>query len=261
MNVAFASTLGSSALLLNSGGLFNLLNIFEIYNYIPLYQVNLTSLVIEVINSFNTDKFTPNIMVYIVPSQDGIQLSGKYPGFGINTNLFLINAGIYIASFILLIFSFIPVLLMTKLCHPWVKKKFEKIEKSYKYKYFARFFIQSFLDIGIFSLVGIFYFGTENVILIVDMAISLLALSYEILGVALLVYLIRKKYMLRINSEEFKERWEPFFEESKNISGINFYPLLFLIRRIAIALIITLITDKVLQIALSFGTSLMVISI
>lgn len=256
---SIAMTLGTSAILIDPSSLFTFLSILEIYNYIPLYNCPLSENLVNLLNSMNIDKIAPNAMTYIIDSNYGVKIYGKFNKFGIQTNLFLINGGIYIVGLTSLLLSAIPMHLMYKFCHPWIKGKMHKFIRNYKFNYFTRMWIQSFLDVNIFTSIGMIHNQLENHVQIIDFAFSCLFLSVNIATCFLLVYLIARKHKNINVDNDFIMTWTSFFENCKDIKGPNLYYILFIFRRIVLSIVIIAVPSGVLQLVLSAVASLPVI--
>ena len=257
------SSLGAAAFLLDPTSFFSFLQILEIYNYMPLYKANLSPAIIDLLNALNVNRLTPNLMSYLIPHKYGVPLSGKLYDFGITTNLFLINAGIYITGILVLITSKIPVYLGCKFCSKRIKDKLQIILNKYHYSYFTRFYVQSFLDLNIFAIIGIYYSKLSNIIQFIDFILSnVVIVSFiqvgQVLGFVLLVRIIRIKNQKVVPDENFIKIWETFFVETKKEVNPNLYYLIFLFRRTILAVVITLIPYPVLQISVSTTFSLIV---
>ncbi|OMJ68140.1 hypothetical protein SteCoe_34497 [Stentor coeruleus] len=204
----------------------------------------------------NVDKLAPNAMTYIIDSNYGVKIYGKFNEFGLETNLFLLNSGIYIVGLATTLLSIIPVLILYKLCHPWIKGKMKKSVRNYKFNYFTRMWIQSFLDINILASFGMMHNKLENYVQIIDFAFSLLFLSVNIATFFLLIYLVIRKYKNINIDNDFAITWATFFENCKDINGPNLYYILFIVRRIALSLVIIIIPSGVLQLVVSAVVSL-----
>ena len=177
---ALGSALGSSAAMLNPSSLFNFLQILEIYNYVPLYQVNLSPAINQILDAFNVNSMTPNLMASVVPQSYGTPMTNRYYSFGINTSLFLINSGVYIMASAALVVSLIPSFIIMKICHPWIRKKYMSVYKRYKYALFTRAWVQSFLNMLFYATVAIMFSELKNSVQVTDFIVAVMVLVRDI---------------------------------------------------------------------------------
>lgn len=145
-----------------ASGLFNnpstawvFINTLELITYLPLGSVAYTENLVEFFTFLGGVNIVPNPseLFFTITNQSTPYKEAR--NYGFKTSYFIINAGPIIGSFIVFI-CLIPVCYFgSKL--KWGKFAVEstKILMNYRYSFFVRFWIQSYLSLGILSLVQI----------------------------------------------------------------------------------------------------------
>ena len=176
--VGTSAALGLSLMSMSPGGIFNFLNTAETIYTVYLFNIEfyppLGSFLVNLIPS----SLIPNPFSYLISSDKGVTMLPKYQTYGSNTNLILLNAGENIAAFVLFILAFFLFLIIDRI--KLFKGKFTKILYYYKFGFFLRYWIQSFLGNSISCIIGIVYSRLENTIQIVDFSLCLLILVHNI---------------------------------------------------------------------------------
>ena len=150
--ITVSSSLGS-AIVSSPGPAWSLLNTIQIISYLPLSSNPLTSTLIEFFTAFSSYNIVPNGADYIFKQN---ATSGPYlesRRYGILTSVFFINFGSNALIFIFVIITWPVLAFVAKYTNGKISKKALKILKNYKFNFFIRFWLQAYLDIGIFSLI------------------------------------------------------------------------------------------------------------
>ena len=150
---AVVSTAVASALISNPSNLWTVLNTIQIISYIPLGSVPLPPNLQNFFQGISVLNLINNPMRLVITSKNTGQPYLEASQYGFTTSLFLLNAGVYIAN-LLCFLALIPIVyLLTKLEIAAIAVKFAKILGNYKYNFFLRYWIQGYLDLGVYAIV------------------------------------------------------------------------------------------------------------
>ena len=142
-------------LLSNPACFWVLMNTLDIISFLPLNSVPYSTQLKEFLNSFGMLSLLPNPIKNFVSLDDNYAPYSEAKNYGFDTSLFHINAGTYLVNlsiFLLLI----PILYIGyKLPNKFVSDKCKKWLDNYKFNFFLRFWIQSFLNLTIFACIQI----------------------------------------------------------------------------------------------------------
>ena len=105
-----------------------------------------------------------------------MQLEGKLQTNGYTTNLILVNSGQKISVFAIMIVLIPATKALLAIQNVPFREKLLKLEKSFKFTMFLRYFILVHFELFINSVIGILYTRLENSVQIVDFFICFLAL-------------------------------------------------------------------------------------
>ena len=137
----------------NPAAAWALINTIQIISYIPLNSNPLTPNLQTFCTAMNNFNLIPNPMAFIFNSSSTSEPYTEASNYGMNTSVFWINIG----QDLIMIFGMIAiwpfVFLLSKLHLGKITKRLLKVSTNYKYSVFIRFWIQSYLDFGIYSLV------------------------------------------------------------------------------------------------------------
>ena len=177
-----AASVGCSSSLLNFDltGIFSFLNVLEIYSYIGLYQIEISSVLNDFLKQLTPNSIVPNVFQYFIGSSGKISLSDKQSAFGYQNNLILINSGsnLTIFCFFLVFLPFILLLQLFKIQR--LTETLQKIRNQYKYRYFLRFWLQTCLEYTLNSLIGVLNFAPINIVQFFNLACCILILVINI---------------------------------------------------------------------------------
>ena len=149
------STAAISALVSNPSNLWILLGTIQIISYIPLSNTPLPMDLRNFLLGMGNLNLIKNPMT--------LMFTGNIPGetyleaseYGFSNSLFVYNAGTYILSFLGFVAIIPCIYLLSKITHGYLGVQCEKILKNYKYSFFLRFWLQGYLDLGVFAIVEI----------------------------------------------------------------------------------------------------------
>ena len=176
-SISVGATLAS-----NPSVVWTLLNSLDYLSHMPLSKTSLTQTMIEYCNSIGSYSIVPNLMDKLI-NKNLSNPNEKAAKAGITSSVFFYNIGQNI-----LIFSFslicLPILLIfSRITTGKIRLKLTKIISEYRYNFFTRFWIQTYLSFGIFALISY-----ESVINIKDILVG--GLIYYISKVSSVVYIV-----------------------------------------------------------------------
>ncbi|OMJ66638.1 hypothetical protein SteCoe_36451 [Stentor coeruleus] len=225
-----------------ASGLFNnpstawvFINTLELLTYLPLGSVSYTENLVEFFTFLGGISIVPNPseIFFTITNQSTPYKEAR--NYGFKTSYFIINSGPIIGSFIAFI-CLIPVCYFgSKL--KWGKFAVEssKILLNYRYSFFVRFWVQSYLSLGILSLVQIkseYEWNSEGLANIVFSSLTIIIVVITPVFLLIAGFLNYKEN--KHKCDQFKKKWGSIYEEFKNNKGFistQFYTV-FLIRRI-----------------------------
>ena len=245
--VATTSLLGG-----NPASFWSLLNQLQLITYIPMTTMPVPSKLMTTLGALNVGTIVPNPFSYILPANESTQRPPDYAQrYEVDSSLFLLNTGLMMTTAIALLVSFIPIYALSKVSTGFLIQYLSRLLPSFKWGIPLRWWIQSYLDISIYSLLQIQQVFTHNGLS--DGAVSLnfllsLALACLSLATPLISYIfLWKRYhqMATREDEAFNKRWGVLymeFDQMAVIEGLMYYPL-FLTRRLVYALSIIWLYD------------------
>ena len=167
-----SAAIGASLLGYNPSGIFNYLNTAEIFYTIYLFNIEFYPAFDAFLSNSIPQSTISDPFAYVIDPNEGIQMSSKYQSYGSNTNLVLLNAGKNLGAFVLFMLVFIIALLLNYTrC---LKAKAKKLLYYYKFGFFLRFWLLTFLRNVMSCYIGIKYSKLENNTQIADFSLSIL---------------------------------------------------------------------------------------
>ena len=133
--------------------LWSLINTLMFIIYLPLNQKLLTSAMNKLCQNLLSIQLVPNFLLYIIDVNDS-NLPKELKDCGMESFRFWVNFGsslTILASFIVFWPFFIC---LSKFQVKWLSEKCENYVKNYKFNFFIKFWLQSYLEIGIFALIS-----------------------------------------------------------------------------------------------------------
>lgn len=142
-----------AALVSNPSFLWSLMNCLDIMSYLPLSSLPYTDSLVSYFTTLGSLNVFPNPADYFftISNTSEPYLEGKR--FGFETSYFLYNSGLLLSYFIISI-SLIPLFYLGSLVlKNSIRAKCIRYLKKYKYRFFLRFWVQGFLNIGVLSII------------------------------------------------------------------------------------------------------------
>jgi hypothetical protein len=214
-------------------------NIIEFISFLSLNAVPYPTKLREFIKSLGSNSMIP------IPYNSFNLNSGPEPYkeakiYGLETSLFLSNSIIFLLTFAIFLLIY-PILYIKKLIKVKIIEDYlEKKQADYKFNFFIRFWLQSYLSIGIMAAIQIkswFGYSYEEVndFVIGNCCFAVIIIALGLASPVVLIFAIKKNQISIENGEErFINRFGSFCEEFKNDRGflsMQFYSI-FTIKRI-----------------------------
>ncbi|OMJ67888.1 hypothetical protein SteCoe_34826 [Stentor coeruleus] len=149
--IAVSSSLGMS-ITSNPAAAWAMINTIQLITYLPLNNNPLTAGIKKFCVSIGKYNIVPSPMHAFFNANSSSEPYSEAKIYGFKTSVFWINFG---PSTVILVVSIllIPYIYLASKIKMSEKMKFDKLLSSYKYGFFLRFWIQSYLDVGFFSLI------------------------------------------------------------------------------------------------------------
>ena len=137
----------------NPAAAWAMIGTLQLLPYIPLSKYYNDEATIKFFTSAGGFNLIPNVMVYVFDMNSSSVPYERAKIIGIETSVFWINFGKIILLLLILIclWPFVTVASMWKIGK--LTLKLLKFLKNYKYSLFLRFWIQAYLDIGVYSII------------------------------------------------------------------------------------------------------------
>ncbi|OMJ94432.1 hypothetical protein SteCoe_2488 [Stentor coeruleus] len=261
ISTSIGITLGFSFLTFDPSSFFDFLNTAEILYAAALFHQDLNIILFKFLLSLRTTDILPSIYDNLINENDGVPMPQKLQDFGYKTNLIIINAGVQLTTFTILIVNLIFITILSNF--KCLNKRLEGIRKSYRYGVFLRFWLQTYFEVLIIVTFGLKYNKWENNIQIIDGTIGILIIvisikAGQIFGLGIFIYFLVKRVFAK-SEEQIKllESTYSTFIEEFNTSHLRnmLYYFLYILRRTILVLTFHFSTDEGLQLALSIGIS------
>ncbi|OMJ83264.1 hypothetical protein SteCoe_15852 [Stentor coeruleus] len=143
-----------SGIISNPSAVWSLINTIQIISYISLGSAPLTPRLKNFLGSFGQYNIAPNVAYYIFAPNSTSEPYLEARRFGLQTSVFWLNTGSMFTIFFVACVLW-PVLLILSKFKLFENRKLTKIIENYRYSFFIRFIIQTFLDVGIYAIIQI----------------------------------------------------------------------------------------------------------
>jgi hypothetical protein len=239
-------TLFISILSFNYVSFWNFLNSIQFIVYLRLVDVALPARFNSLVTALRKVTRIFSMFDYFLDESDLQKLPPRLYEFGFRSYLIFFNVGHWITILIFLLGTnflvFLYFLVLGRRCRiGFIQKIMLKMKQKFKYNSYIRFLIQSYLDIGIASVIGLQYIKVSSPVEIVSYSICVV-LSLSVLLVPILGLFLMNSHKEEIaqGSEEINEKYGSLFYEVSNDKSLlaSFYYFFFFSRRLAFMLII-----------------------
>ena len=179
-NTGTAAVFGASALTADPSSLFSFLNTAEIFSYAVLFNNTFDPLLIAFLNALKTSSIIPNLFERFIKKDYGNKLEKKYQDFGMDTNLILLNTGVYYMFLIVVLAFVIIYITLGYVRNDFFYKMKEYLKTFLFFNAFLRLWIQSCLEITIAAILQIFEGEINGIYGFFDYSLSILTMVRDI---------------------------------------------------------------------------------
>ena len=182
-SIAYTGTavvFGASALSADPTSLFSFLNTAEIFSYAILFNSQFNPLLIAFLNAMKVSSMIPNLFENLIEKDFGNKLEKKYQDFGMETNLILLNVGVYYMFLLANSGIFIIYIALGYVRNDFIFKVKAYLKNFLFFNAFLRLWIQSCLEVTLAAILEIFEGGIHGVYGIFDYSLSILTMVRNI---------------------------------------------------------------------------------
>ena len=148
-----ATTSIGISIISNPAAAWAMIGTLQLLPYIPLSKFYNDSTTTKFLTSVGDFNLLPNIMIHVFDKNSSSIPFNQAKIIGIETSVFWINIGKVALPFLFFIIILPFLYVVSKIKLGDLDEKILKILKNYKYSFFLRFWIQSYLDLGIYSII------------------------------------------------------------------------------------------------------------
>ena len=142
-----------AAMVSNPAACWILINTIQIIIYMPIANLDFTPELLQFLKAISGYNIVPNLIDDFFDSKTTTEPIDREKRSGIDSTVFWINMGPSLLMLVVYI-GFIPFLVLgTKV--RYLRDRCKKYIENYKFSFFIRFWIQSFMDFGIFALIQV----------------------------------------------------------------------------------------------------------
>ncbi|CAG9335769.1 unnamed protein product [Blepharisma stoltei] len=219
----------------NPSGFWSMISIMQVIYYLGLSKIPMSESFASFLEDLNAVRYFPNLFSAFIDYDEGISPYDEAVKFNYKSDIAFLNAGSDLTIFIITSVACIFIYAMIKISNSYISGALSAIFKYFKYSIFLRFWIQTYLDVGIAAILSLSYFSSENS---VQISSSIFSIFFLIFVVASPTALIKFSYsnLSKITQEEenYYAKWSTLHYEFKNDKGListQFY-FIFFIRRL-----------------------------
>jgi hypothetical protein len=261
--------LATSLLNGNPASVLSLVNQLQLVSYLAMSKIPFPEEFASTLAGMNVGQMLPN------PTANLIHFSVNYssqtpPGYvqdyGVETMLFLANAKSVLMTAAAILMSYFPIYLLSKVPSKPISLYFQRLLQSLRWSVLLNIWFTSYLDLAVFTLLQVTNVSNSfhNYFPGISLCIALFFLSIIAISPIFLVLFLKTNWenvVMRTNSG-FNSRWGVLiaaFKPSNHLSSVAYYPI-FLVRRLTLAITLTLLPDQVYLLA-CLNTSISLISV
>ena len=147
-----SSSVGAS-LMSNPAAAWSLVNSIQLIIFLPLNNNKMTPTLRTFLSGFSGYNLLPNYFERIFNGRSCTEPYLEARKYGIKSSVFFLNTGKIFCIFIIILLIWPVILVLSKCEIGKITAKAIKILGNYKYSFFLRFWIQSYLEILVYSLI------------------------------------------------------------------------------------------------------------
>ena len=249
---------------------WNFLNSIQFLVYLRLIDIKLPEKIDALIKALRQVTRVFNVFDYLISSSEFITLNGKYYEFGFENYSIFDNVGHWITMLMIIISNNLLVNIYMILFKNRCKLNFltnlmTKIAKNFKFNAYIRFFIQSYLDIGIACIIGVQFIHNQTIFELISYILCTIFILIIILTpVISIIFMNKHKDEISQGDSNILEKYGSLFYELSKDHGLLasfFYFFFFLKRLFFIIILFSLPSYPLFQLLLAFILNVSVFSI
>ena len=225
---------------------WNFLNSIQFLVYLRLIDIKLPQKINALLKALRDVTRVFNMFDYLIPNREFVDLSGKYSEFGFENYSIFNNVGHWI-TMLMIIFSNnllvnIYMLMFQTRCKLSIfNNSIAKVAKNFKYNAYIRFFIQSYLDIGIACIIGVQFIHNQTVIELISYILcTIFILIIMITPLISILFMNKHKDEISQGDLNLLEKYGSLFYELSKDHGLlaSFFYFFFFLKRVFFILIL-----------------------
>ena len=150
---AIVSTATATSIASNPSALWSILNTIQLIIFMPLNSIEYPEKLAKMSSSLMEYNLIPNLLSYCFSPNSTTLPYDKAYEFGIQSSIIFINIGSLIVMFFGFLILFTILVIIEKKF--WNSEKLTVMKLKYQYGFFIRFWIQGYLEFGVFSIIQI----------------------------------------------------------------------------------------------------------
>ena len=251
----------------NPASLWSFINTIQLICFASLAAVDPTPRVSGMLVGLRSYFLFPNAIKYFYSSSSGHSYP-KAEKLGFTTNSFLINIGKPLTAFCSFLVLYLFIFLISNINFPCkaLNEFILEMKLEFKFGFFIRFSIQSYLDISVAAMISILAFDSSNTVHVLNLLFACLFQVISNQAILLLIpffsaYISRKNRFKEVDKDKLKSLYGTLFYEfnsDENLSTSLYYTFFFA-RRFIYSLVLFLLLDyPIVQMTLCITLSLAV---
>lgn len=154
VKVAISASI-TSAFISNPASTWVLISSIQLLSYIPLGNTEITSKIKELFSGLMSPNIFPNPFSGFIQLPQTLKAYPEAFHYGIETDSFIYNTGFLILNFFVILGVLPLIILISKIKIRFIQTKCDTLLHNYRYSVFLRYWIQSYLDLGIFAVINL----------------------------------------------------------------------------------------------------------
>jgi hypothetical protein len=253
----------SIALSFTSGSMssvWGMINNIQIIGYLPMMHIDLPIGLSSFFKSMLDFNLVPNLFEYFVTDDSPKNFKSAHR-VGIDSSLFLMNAGELFTTFFLSLLFWPLSCMLSKCSNHKVARYFYDVSCSFRWSFFIRFVIEGYMDLTFAALFQLHNATATSFSLLANICLAGAFIILSFVAPVVCVYFVYKHYQRFQDPEEkdFRTKFGSVFDEFKNDKGFLsccFYCLFFLRRLLYVGILYLLQDFPLLQVILNVLHSL-----
>jgi hypothetical protein len=229
--IALSSAVALSLFTGNMSSAWAMINNIQIVGYIPMMHIDLPIRLSSFFISVRDFNILPNAFEYFV-TDDSLQNFESARRVGIDSSLFIMNAGELFTTFLLMLLLWPVSCLLSKSSNPKFAKYFYDVSSRFRWSFFIRFVTEGYIDLTLAALFQLHNATTASTNLIVNVCFAVVFMVLSFVAPVACVYFVCRNYQRFKDPEEkvLRTKYGSVFDEfknDKNLLSCSFYCLFF----------------------------------